>query len=135
MTTDGDATGYDAEGSEAAAMPDAFGQRYSTAAMLRYASLQLEEDQPAVRLSHDGTWFTLDRRTAVAMPWIVDTLADGGRHLHYSGGTFGFASFIALWPERRLAVVLLANKATETAQDRLGEIAGQIADLIQRPRV
>ena len=134
MTASGEATGYDADGREAAALPlHAFGQRYSAVAMLRYAELHLEGSDPAVRLSHEGTWFTLDRRTAVAMPWIVATLPDGGRQLFYSGGTFGFASFMALWPERRLAIVLLANKASDTAQDRLGEMAGQIAALLQEP--
>jgi len=133
MTANGAATGYDADGREAAALPEASGQRYSSAAMLRYAALHLDESDPAVRLSHEGTWFTLDGGTAVAMPWIVTTLPDGGRRLHYSGGTFGFASYLSLWPERRLAIVLLANKASDTAQDRLGEIAGQIAELLQKP--
>ena len=99
--------------------------------MLRYAALQLDESDPAVHLSHEGSWFTLDGRTAVAMPWIVDHLPEGGRFLHYSGGTFGFASFIGLWPERRIGVVLLANKASGTAQDRLGDVAVRIADLLQ----
>ncbi len=131
MTASGEATGYDGEDREAAALPEASGQRYSAAAMLRYAELHLDESDPAVRLSHEGSWFTLDRRTFVAMPWIVTTLPDGGRRLQYSGGTFGFASFMALWPERRLAIVLLANKSSDTAQDRLGEMAVQIAELLQ----
>lgn len=126
----GEATGYDAEGREAAATPrEAFGDRYSTAAMLRYAALQLEESDPSVRLSHQGTWFTLDRRNEVAMPWIVTNLPGGGRRLHYSGGTFGFASYMALWPERGIAIILLANKASDTAQGRMGEIAARLADL------
>ena len=131
MTARGEATGYDADGRETAATPrNAFGDRYSMAAMLRYAALQLDERDPAVRLSHQGTWFTLDRRNAVAMPWIVTNLPDGGRRLHYSGGTYGFASYIALWPERRLAVVLLANKTSATAQGRMGEIAARIAEML-----
>lgn len=135
MTATSEATGYDSEGLETAATPaDSFGNRYSMTAMLRYAALQLDESDAAVRLSHEGSWFTLDRRTAVAMPWIVATLPGGGRQLRYSGGTYGFASYMALWPERRLAIVLLANKSSDTAQGRMGEIATRIADLLQPAR-
>ncbi len=124
------ATGYDAEGALAAALPrDKFGWRYSMADMLRYAALQLDEKDPAVALSHQGTWFTLDRKTWVALNWIGTALPGGGRQLRTSGGTFGFAGVIQLYPERGLAVVLLTNRATRTAQDRLGGIADRIAAL------
>ncbi|MEN2711847.1 serine hydrolase domain-containing protein [Sphingomonas sp. NPDC092331] len=122
------ATGHDAEGRVAAVLPrDQFGYRYSAADMLRYAALQLDERDPAVALSHKGSWFTLDKQSWVGLGWIVSRLPEGGRQLRYSGGTWGFASAMMLWPEKKLAVILLANKASDTAQGRLGEIAGRIA--------
>lgn len=125
------ATGYDNAGREAAALPlSGFGQRYSAAAMLRYAALQLDESDPAVKLSHEGTWFTLDRKTWVGLPWIVSALPGGGRQLRYSGGTFGFASVLLLYPERKTAVMLMANKSSETAQGRLTEIGTRIAEAL-----
>lgn len=63
----------------------------------------------------------------VAMPRIVTFLPDGGRRLHYSGGTWGFSSYMALYPERKLGIVVLSNNTSDTAQRRLGEIAGRIA--------
>jgi serine-type D-Ala-D-Ala carboxypeptidase/endopeptidase len=126
----GEATGYDAEGRVAAALPRAqFGYRYSAADMLRYAALQLDARDSAVALSHKGSWFTLDKRTWLGLNWIVSQLPEGGRMLRTSGGTWGFASAMMVWPEKKLAVVLLANKASDTAQGRLGEIAGRIAAL------
>lgn len=120
--------GHDDEGRVAAALPtSSFGWRYSPRDMLRYAALQLDERDAAVKASHEGSWFTLDRKNAVALPWIVTFLPDGQRRLHYSGGTFGFSSFMALYPERKLAIVLLVNNASDTAQDRLGKIAERIA--------
>lgn len=123
------ATGYDAEGNAAAVLPrDKFGWRYSTNDMLRYAALQLNEKDPGVALSHKGTWFTLDKKTWVALNWIVSELPRGGRQLRTSGGTFGFSSVIQLYPERNLAIVLLANRSTPTAQGKLSEAAARITD-------
>jgi serine-type D-Ala-D-Ala carboxypeptidase/endopeptidase len=130
FTTGLQATGYDAESQVAAVLPRAnFGYRYSTADMLRYAALQLDERDPAVAMCHKGTWFTLDKKTWVGLTWIVSELPEGARVLRYSGGTWGFASVMMLWPERRLGVVLLANNASDTAQDRLSEIANHIGAL------
>lgn len=120
--------GFDAEGRSAAPLPTAhFGSRYSLGDMLRYASLQLDETDSAVKASHEPSWFTLDRTVGVAMPWIVTFLPEGGRRLHYSGGTWGFSSYIAVYPERKLGIVLLANNSSDTAQRQMGEIAGRIA--------
>lgn len=127
-TTTQHSTGYGADGEAAATLPRAhFGYRYSIPGMLRYAAHQLDERDPAVALSHKGAWYTLDRKTWVGLTWIVSELPDGGRMLRYSGGTWGFASAMMLWPERKLGIVLLANKASNTAQDRLGKIAQGIA--------
>lgn len=120
--------GHDSEGRIAAALPtSSFGWRYSTHDMLRYAAVQLDERDAAVKASHEGSWFTLDRKNAIALPWIITFLPNDQRRLHYSGGTFGFSSFMALYPERKLALVLLANNASDTAQDRLRQIADRIA--------
>jgi CubicO group peptidase (beta-lactamase class C family) len=120
--------GYDSEGRIAAALPPAsLGQRYSIRDMLRYTALQLDEGDATVQASHKGTWFTLDRKNAIATPWIVTFFPDGGRKLHYSGGTFGFSSYMAFYPGRKLGIVLLANNASDTAQDRLGKAAERLA--------
>jgi CubicO group peptidase (beta-lactamase class C family) len=120
--------GIDGEGRSAAPLPTAhFGWRYSLDEMLRYVSLQLDEADPAVKASHEPSWFTLDRTTGVAMPWIVTFLPEGGRRLHYSGGTWGFSSYIAVYPERKFGIVVLANNSSDTAQRRMGEIAARVA--------
>jgi CubicO group peptidase (beta-lactamase class C family) len=129
------ATGYDAEGNVAAVLPrDKFGWRYSTNDMLRYAALQLNEKDPAVALSHKGSWFTLDKKTAVAMNWISTDLPGGGRQLRTSGGTFGFASVIQLYPERRLGIVLMANRSKPTTQGKLSDIADRIVEALPPAR-
>jgi serine-type D-Ala-D-Ala carboxypeptidase/endopeptidase len=101
--------------------------RYSADDLLRYASWQLVERDASVKLAHQPTWFTLDRRQSVAMYWIV-TDTPRGRRLHYSGGTYGFSSTVELYPEAKLAVVLLSNKAAEGAQESLRALSAKIVD-------
>lgn len=128
FTAGPDANGYDAEGRQAAVLPqEHFGDRYSMADMMKYAARQLDERDPAVALSHKGSWFTLDRKTYIGLSWIVGELPEGGRLIRYSGGTWGFSSAMLIFPERRLAIVLMANNASDAAQDRLTAIATLLA--------
>jgi len=106
------------------------GLRYSTDAMLRYAAWQLVERDASVKLAHQSTWFTPDKRQSVAMYWIVSE-TPRGRRLQYSGGTYGFASMVALLPEAKLAIVLLSNKAAEGAQDTLRALSAEIVEQLR----
>ena len=51
-----------------------------------------------------------------------------GRRLHFPGGTYGFSSAVELLPEARLAVVLLANKSADGAQESLRALSAKIID-------
>jgi len=106
------------------------GLRYSTDALLRYAAWQLVERDASVKLAHQSTWFTPDRRQSVAMYWIVSE-TPRGRRLQYSGGTYGFESMVALLPEAKLALVLLSNKAAEGAQDTLRALSAKIVEQLR----
>jgi CubicO group peptidase (beta-lactamase class C family) len=106
------------------------GLRYSTDALLRYAAWQLAERDASVKLAHQSTWFTPDKRQSVAMYWIVSE-TPRGRRLQYSGGTYGFASLVALLPEAKLAIVLLSNKAAEGAQDTLRALSAEIVEQLR----
>jgi CubicO group peptidase (beta-lactamase class C family) len=106
------------------------GLRYSTDALLRYASWQLVERDASVKLAHQPTWYTPDRRQSVAMFWIVSE-TPRGRRLQYSGGTYGFTSMVALLPEAKLSIVLLSNKAAEGAQDTLRALSARIVEQLR----
>lgn len=45
-----------------------------------------------------------------------------------SGGTFGFSSYCVLYPDLNITIVMLTNKADNTAQTELGQIADKIVD-------
>jgi CubicO group peptidase (beta-lactamase class C family) len=104
--------------------------RYSTDDLLRYASWQLVEPDASTKVAHRPTWSTPDKRQSVAMFWIVSETPHG-RRLQYSGGTYGFASAVELYPDAHLALVLLSNKAADGAQDTLRALSARIVEVLR----
>ncbi len=104
--------------------------RYSADDLLRYASWQMVERDASVKLAHQPTWFTLDRRQSVALFWIV-TETPRGRRLQYSGGTYGFSSIVELYPEAKLALVALSNQASDGAQDTLRNLSAELVEKLR----
>jgi len=102
--------------------------RYSTDDLLKYAAWQMVERDASVKLAHRPTWTTPDKREGVGLYWILGE-SPAGRRLQYSGGTYGFASFCDLYPEARVAVVILANKAADGAQGSLRAMSAKIVEL------
>lgn len=55
---------------------------------------------------------------------------DSQRKLQHSGGTFGYASYCELYPERKFGIVLLSNESDESAQNSLGATAEQVVEAL-----
>ena len=130
------AKGYTRNGEELptfdASIAEPYGTlRYSTDDLLKYAAWQVVERDASVKLAHQPTWTKEDRDQSIAYFWVVSQ-APQGRMLHFSGGTYGFASLCELYPDARLAVVLLSNKATDGAQDSLRALSARIV-AVMRP--
>lgn len=104
--------------------------RYSTDDLLKFASWQLVERDASVKLAHQPTWTTPDGRQSIAFYWIVGE-SPHGRRLNHSGATYGFASVCDLYPDAKLGVVLLSNKATSGAQETLRALSGRIVALLR----
>ena len=102
--------------------------RYSTDDLLKYAAWQMVERDASVKLAHQPTWSTPDKRFAVGFYWVIEE-SPAGRHLTYSGNTYGFTSTCDLYPDARVAVVLLANKAADDAQATLRVMSAKIVEL------
>lgn len=97
------------------------GLRYSTADMARFLSAELAAADPAVRLSQQPTWGD-PGNVAAAFNWTLNKTVDSKLRLRTSGGTFGFSSYIEMYPELGYGIVLLANRPGET-QNQLQELA------------
>ena len=107
--------------------------RYSTDDLLRYATWQLVERDASVKLAHQPTWQTPDGRQSIALQWVL-LESSHGRRLHSSGGTYGFAATVDVYPDAGIAVVLLSNKAADDAQDSLRALSAKILDAL-RPEI
>jgi D-alanyl-D-alanine-carboxypeptidase/D-alanyl-D-alanine-endopeptidase len=113
-------------------MPDAQGSGglSSTAEdMLNYIRFQLDESNKAVRLSHQTTVKTA--QDAVGLNWHIDKTPSGDRQLWHTGGTFGFSSYIVLYPDRQLGIVLLANESDSSTQTKLVGLSKRIAKQLE----
>ena len=52
-----------------------------------------------------------------------------GRQLQYSGSTYGFTSVCDLYPDAKVAVVLLANRTADGAQESLRAMSAKLVEL------
>ena len=104
--------------------------RYSADDLLKFASWQLVERDASVKLAHKPTWTARDGRNALAYYWIVGP-SPHGRRVYVTGGTYGFAGLCELYPDAQLALVLLANKNADGAQESLRTLSARIVELLK----
>ena len=104
--------------------------RYSAEDLLTFASWQLMERDASVKLAHQPAWSAPDGRVSVGFFWIIGN-SQHGRRLLSTGDTFGFSSTCDLYPEAKLAVVVLANKNADGAQESLRALSARIVRLLR----
>lgn len=97
----------------------------STADMIRYLAFHLRESNRTVGLSHEVVVGDI-RQHATGLNWQEQLTPNHTRKLWQSGGTFGFGSYCVLYPEERIAIVLLSNESDPGTQGELEKIATKI---------
>jgi CubicO group peptidase (beta-lactamase class C family) len=109
------------------------GLRSTVADMLEYVRFHLDERDEVVALSHRPTWGDI-KYYASGLNWQMNMTAGGRRKIFQSGGTFGFASHCAVYPELGLGIILLSNESDRDTQSRLNTLANEILEgLGERP--
>jgi len=106
-------------------IPAAGSLKSTLADQLNYLQWNLDGFNPAVALSHRVLFAgTSERDDDIGLLWFSHTLPGGGYVIRHTGGSFGSTSYIALYPEAHVALVLLANDAdasTERALVKMGD--------------
>lgn len=123
-------TGYTGDGAVAPAynapyLRAAGGLRYSSADMVRYIAAQLDATDPAIKFTQRPVWGDLDNQ-AIGFNWVLTKTVDGHRHLSHGGGTFGFASFMDLYPDAHYGIVFLVNRSGPMTQGQLQTMSERI---------
>jgi D-alanyl-D-alanine-carboxypeptidase/D-alanyl-D-alanine-endopeptidase len=125
------AQGYSEKGIPLPFLPQydapAFGIKSTVADMARYIQHQLDEKDPAVRLTHQAAWGSTND-FAFGWNWFMNRRFDGKLQIHEDGTTFGFTADVLLYPAEGFGVVLLTNECDRNSNDRLIRIADKIYD-------
>ena len=105
---------------------DAAGGIFSTTSdMLRYLRYHLNEKNEVIALSHKVTTGNIDEY-AIGLNWQEQIVAKKYKKIWQSGGTFGFGSYCVVYPDHKIATILLSNESDQTTQGGLEEIADKI---------
>lgn len=104
--------------------------RYSAEDLLKFASWQMVERDASVKLAHQPTWTSPDGRASMGFSWVLGT-SPQGRRIVSTGATYGFASLCELYPDAKVAVVLLVNKSAAGAQEDLRALSARIISLLR----
>lgn len=76
--------------------------------MLKYVIANVEETDPAIRLSHKETYHQTDG-TGVGLSWMIGN-SEGKRSLYHSGRTgIGFSTLCMAYPEDKVGIMILVN--------------------------
>ena len=116
--------------SDQPAMLAAGGLKYSVRDMAKFLQGELAASDPAIQLTQRPAWGLPDTG-AVGLNWSISRNVEGALKLNASGGTFGGASYLEIYPQLGYGLVLLANRSGETesllyglADDVFGFIEG-----------
>jgi CubicO group peptidase (beta-lactamase class C family) len=88
--------------------------------LARLAVALLSQTAPGWRsMSAVSGVLTSQPNRRIAMFWMIDSLPDDGTMTWHNGATGGYSAFLALFPDTRRAVVVLANISRPADQQRI----------------
>lgn len=96
----------------------------TTADLLKYLQLNMDEDNPAIALAHKVTFkHTTEDDADIGLCWFSKDIGNGIRKVNHAGGSFGFTSYCLIYPSLGLGLVCLANDAGPDTERQLREMA------------
>lgn len=129
------AYGYDGKGNRMPYFTTTFmkgvgGLNATTTDLLKFIKAQLDKKDKAVALSQQTT-FNAGYYT-IGLSWLKYKHDNGNHQVWTDGGTYGFVSYVVFYPEINSGVVVLANESDDATPGKLGDIAYQVFDCIQK---
>ena len=100
----------------------------TTADMLKYLKVNIEEKEPAVKLSHKPEWGD-PQSFSLGLFWQVTDDFGQGRWIKHTGYDFGSITMCSLHPDEKLGMILWAND--DSRQNNLFDLERNIRESIQ----
>src|SRR5216684_2483415 len=97
----------------------------TVADLLKYARWEMDEQNPAVKMSHEPK-FVLSDNFSVGLNWQM-LKAGPDRRIWQEGNLPGFMSMCMTLPELRIAVVALANEDDRDSSHAFSVMTSEIA--------
>lgn len=129
------AIGYDNKGNKMPYFTTAYmrgvgGLNSSTSDLINFIKLQLDKNDKAIALSQNESFNA--GYYSIGLSWLKYKHDNGNHQFWTDGGTYGFVSYIAFYPEINSGVVVLSNESDDSTPGKLGDIAYQIFELMQK---
>jgi CubicO group peptidase (beta-lactamase class C family) len=129
------AFGYDENGNQMPYFTTAFmkgvgGLNSTTANLVKFIKLQLEKSNQSVVLTQKESFNA--GYYSIGLSWLKYKHDNGTHQVWTDGGTYGFVSYIVFYPEINSGIVVLSNESDDSAPGKLGNIAYQIFEQLQK---
>lgn len=130
------AVGYDGKGNKmpyftTEYMKGVGGLNSTTADLIKFIRLQLDNNNDkAIGLTHKTSFNA--GYYSIGLSWLTYKHDNGKHQVWTDGGTYGFVSYIVFYPEINSGVVVLSNESDDSTPGKLGNIAYQIFDFLQK---
>jgi|GEM_PF-533532 len=121
--------GYNQNGLAMPNIPDdakaAGGMHSSIEDLTRYLKYHLEEQDPAVKMTHQPVWGD-PNVFALGLNWFINKTGDGKLTVHDDGTTLAFTTYFMMYPGLNFGIVLTTNVYTPASNNELGDMATRI---------
>lgn len=98
--------------------------------MLKYLKANLEEQDPAIKLTHQPTWKNADD-TGVCLGWMMDTDYKGTKIIYHDGHTgIGFNTMCLFYPGKNLGYIIIVND--NISQQRVTDLQMHIQQALDK---
>jgi CubicO group peptidase (beta-lactamase class C family) len=127
--------GYDGKGNKmpyftTGILKGAGGINSTTSDLVNFIKLQLDYKNKAVALSQSES-FNAGQYT-IGLNWLKYKYDNGNHQVWTDGGTYGFASYLVLYPEINSGIVILTNVSDDEVPGKIGTISYKIFEMLQK---
>jgi CubicO group peptidase (beta-lactamase class C family) len=103
------------------------GLNSTTSDMLKFIRANIEETDPAIRLTHEPTFKRSDS-SWMALGWMIEKKNDGSRMIYHSGRGSGITTLCTVHPEKQIGFIIFVNNGS--GERRLYEMEDMLMEKI-----